>query len=68
MTEASTASSVMSEEKKVPQCKDCKWMVMLKKTEMCNFFINFEIAAMRRRSRYSCGPQGRDFEPKQVDA
>jgi hypothetical protein len=52
----------------IPECKDCKWMVMLKKTEMCNFFINFEIAAMRRRSRYSCGPQGRDFEQKQVDA
>jgi hypothetical protein len=55
----------MSEEN--PRCIDCKWMVMLKKTEMCDF-KHIVIAAMRRRSRYSCGPKGRDFEPKQVDA
>jgi len=68
MTEASTPSSVMSEGKKVPECEDCKWMVMLKKTEMCDFRDMFVIAAMRRRSKYGCGPEGRQFEPKQVDA
>ncbi len=63
---------MMSEEKKVPKCRDCKWMVMLNKTEMCDFkkgqSPSFMLAKMRRRSKYSCGLEGRDFEPKQVDA
>ncbi len=54
--------------KTVPKCEECKWMVMLKKTEMCDFRDMLVVAAMRRRSKYGCGPEGRQFEPKQVDA
>jgi hypothetical protein len=58
--------------KRVPECKDCKWMVMLKKTEMCDYTTGQSyallLAKMRRRSGYSCGTDGKYFEPKQVDA
>ncbi len=62
MTEASTASSVKSEEKKPPRCKDCKdWT-----GGFCRRFWYF--CEVERSHIGMCGPDGKYFEPKKVDA
>jgi hypothetical protein len=62
MTEASTESSVMSEGKKVPECKDCEdWT-----RGFCRRFWYF--CEVERSPDGMCGLDGKYFEPKKVDA